>query len=108
MIGFRSERDFLTMLNVFMSNTEYAAQMAALADPRRAALFGYLASGGTGVLPSRLMVAFDEAAIAQRISVATPRVYTISATGAYGAATRTITSVIDFTQDGRLLYWREY
>ena len=35
-------------------------------------------------------------------------VYTISATGLYGAATRTITAVIDFTQDGRLLYWREY
>ena len=108
MIGFRTASDFRTVVGLFLSSPETAAQYAMMADPRRAQLFGYLASGGTALMPPRFNVQFDEQAIEQRVSVDIPRVFTISATGSYGLATRTITAVVDFTQDGRLLYWREF
>jgi hypothetical protein len=108
MIGFRTEQDFLTVLNLFLASPETASQYALLADPQRAALFGLIASGGQGFGFPRFTVAFDEAAITQRISVNTPRVFTITVTGRYGAAQRTITAVADYNQNGRLLYWREY
>ncbi|MBN1946126.1 MAG: general secretion pathway protein GspK [Bradymonadales bacterium] len=108
MIGFRTERDFLTVLRWFQQDPLAATQFAMLADPNRALLFGFVATGGVAAQPTALAVSFDEAAIQQTISVATPRIYTVSATGLYGSATRTITVVIDFTQDGRLLYWREF
>lgn len=108
MIAFREPGQFLNMLNNFMGSPELAIQFAVMADPRRAQLFGYLASGGTALVPPRFAIQFDEQTIQQSISVDIPRVFTISATGSYGLATRTITAVVDFTQDGRLLYWREF
>lgn len=108
MIAFRRDRDFLTVLDLFVNNPETAAQYAILADPQRALLLGLVSSGGQAAAPPRFNVLFDEGAIQQRVSVETPRVFTISATGQYGLATRTITAVVDFTQDGRMLYWREY
>ncbi len=53
---------------MFLQSPETAAQYAMLADPRRAALFGLVATGGTAVLP-RFAVSFDEAAIAGRTGV---------------------------------------
>ena len=108
MIGFRTPQDFRTVLNLFVNSPETAAQYAILADPQKAALFGYLGSGGAGLVPPRFNISFDEAGIEQRVSVDLPRVFTISATGTYGSARRTITAVVDFTQEGRLLYWREF
>ena len=108
MIAFRDPGDFLTVVNLFVGSPETAAQYAMMADPRRAQLFGFLASGGTALVPPRFAIQFDEQEIHQSVSVDIPRVFTISATGSYGLATRTITTVVDFTQDGRLLYWREF
>jgi len=107
MIAFRTERDFMTVLNLFMQQPETAIQYAMMADPQRAMLFGFIATGGTMQAPN-FNLAFDDAQIQQRVSVDIPRIFTISATGTYGLATRTITAVVDFTQNGRLLYWREY
>jgi hypothetical protein len=108
MIAFRTPEDFMRVLRLFMADTETAIQYAMLADPRRAALFGYLASGGESLVPPALAVSFNEPAMQAQISVDTPRVFTISATGIYGSSTRTITAVVDYSQDGRFLYWREY
>ncbi|MCA9563779.1 MAG: general secretion pathway protein GspK [Myxococcales bacterium] len=107
MIAFRTEQDFITVLNLFVNNPETAAQYAMLADPTRAQLLGYVATGGTGQF-QRFSVDFDQTEMRRKISVDIPRVFRISATGSFGIATRTITAVVDFTQDGRMLYYREY
>jgi hypothetical protein len=108
MIGFRTKRDFFIVLNLFMQDPEIAVQHAMLADPQRAAMLGFIASGGTSIAPPRFNIQFNENAMDRRISVSTPRVFTVSATGTYGSAERTITTVADYSQNGRLLYWREY
>lgn len=108
MIGFRTPRDFFTVVELFLSSPETATQYAMMADPRRAMLFGYLASGGTAVQPPAFNIQFDQQAIESRVSVDIPHVFTISVTGTYGMAQRTITAVVDYTSDGRLLYWREF
>lgn len=108
MIAFRTEADFLTVLDLFLSSPETAAEYALLANPQLAALFGFAASGGQSFTPPVFSVTFNEGSVAQRISIDIPRVFTVTATGTYGFASRTITTVVDFTQNGKLLYWREY
>lgn len=110
MMAFRNARDFTGVLNSFMGNPELALYFLSFADPARAQLFGYYASLGVQVLPPQFAITFDEAAMIRRISVATPSVFTIEASGVYGGATRTITTVVSLDNDegGRLLYWREF
>ena len=43
-----------------------------------------------------------------RISTEPSNIYTIKATGTYGNTIKTLTAVVDFNQDGKFLYWREY
>ncbi len=108
MMAFKNDRDFTSALNLFMSNQETAIYFMSFADPQRAALFGYAAMQGIELIPPDFAVTFDEAAMLRRVSTEVPRIFTIEATGVYGGATRTITTVVDMNREGRLLYWREY
>jgi hypothetical protein len=52
-------------------------------------------------------VQYDTEAMTRLVRTDTPKIYTISATGRYGAASRDIRAVVDFNRDGRYLYWSE-
>ncbi len=108
MIAFRVTRDFTNLLNYFTEEPELAMQFAMMADPQRALLFGYYGSMGQGFVPPEILVPFDTGAIERRISVRVPRIFTVTASGEYGAASRTITAVADYRDEEKLLYWREF
>jgi type II secretory pathway component PulK len=108
MMAFRTERDFFGVMNSMMANPQMALYFMAFADPMRSQLFGYSTTGGVPVLPPQFGLVFDEARMRPRISVATPQIFTLQATGIYGGASRTVTAVADMSNAGRLLYWREY
>jgi hypothetical protein len=57
--------------------------------------------------PQLLPVQYDTEAMTRLVRTDTPKIYTISATGRYGAASRDIRAVVDFNRDGRYLYWSE-
>jgi len=108
MMAFRTERDFLGVLNTFMQNQELALYFMSFADPQRAQLFGFYMAMGANLAPANLGIVFDDAAMLRRISVDVPRVFTVEATGVYGGASRSIRTVVDYRNEGRLLYWREF
>jgi hypothetical protein len=108
MMAFRRERDFMGVMNSFMQNPAMALFFIGYADPSHAGLFGYSPYGGAPIIPPQFGLAFNETAMRARISVAVPQIFTLEATGVYGGASRTITAVADFTNQGRLIYWREF
>ena len=56
-----------------------------------------------------ISIEFNERNLLREVTVRSPRVYKITATGSYGEASRTLQAVVDFSKDGgRYLYWREY
>ncbi len=108
MMAFRRDRDFFSVLESFMQNPQLALYFMAYADPQRAAFFGYAVQTGIPILPPQFGLVFDEARMRPRVSVAVPQIFTLTATGVYGGASRSITAVADFNNQGRLIYWREY
>lgn len=108
MMAFRRERDFFGVLNSFMQNPMMAMFFIGYANPAHSNLFGYSPVSGTPIIPPQMGLVFDEAEMRPRVSVDIPQIFTLRATGSYGGATRTITAVADFTNQGRLIYWREF
>jgi type II secretory pathway component PulK len=108
MMAFRRDRDFFSVLNSFMQNPQLALYFMAFADPQRAMMFGYAVQSGIPLLPPQFGIVFDETRMRARVSVDVPQIFTLRATGVYGGASRTITAVADFNNQGRLIYWREY
>lgn len=108
MMAFRRERDFFGVLNSFMQDPMMAMFFIGYSNPAHANLFGYSPVSGTPIIPPQMGLVFDEAQMRPRVSVDIPQIFTLRATGSYGGATRTITAVADFTNQGRLIYWREF
>lgn len=107
MMAFRTNRDFLSVLNLMMTNPEIALYFMSFADPMRAQLFGMQMMMGMPGMAPQLAVSFDESRMVRAISTDVPRVFTVQSTGVYGGASRTIRAVVDQRNQGRLLYWRE-
>ncbi len=108
MIAFDRDREFISQVNAFMSSPETLLFFVNYSDPVLAARLGVAQGLGLQAIPRQWAVQFDETAMLQRVTVDVPRVFTISATGVYGGASRTVTAVADFNEGGRLLYWREF
>jgi hypothetical protein len=112
MIPFPSNRHFVSIADSLI-NGDPRAQLfwLSFADPRYVRLYGYSAVLSTGTLvPPRQIAQFDTTAMRRAVETGNPRVYTIAATGEYGAASRTVRAVLDLRQypEERILYWREY
>lgn len=112
MIPFPSNRHFESVIES-LTASEPTTQLFWMnfADPRYVQLYGYTAIMTTGALvPPRDIVQFDTAAMRRVVETRNPRIYTVAATGEYGAASRTIRTVVDLNRypEERLLYWREY
>jgi hypothetical protein len=65
---------------------------------------------GQPLVPPARLVDFDTAGMRSQVETGNPSIYTISATGQYGTASRTITTVVNLTNypEERILYWREF
>lgn len=112
MIPFPSNRHFQSVVESLQSS-DPAGQLFWLnfADPRYLQAYNYAAVVSTGQLvPPQQIARFDTGAMRRVVETNNPRIYTISATGEYGAASRTITTVVDLNgyPEERLLYWREF
>ncbi len=112
MIPFPSDRHFTTVINS-LQNSDPTGQLFWLnfANPRYVQMYGYQAVLMSGQLvPPNNIVEFDVAAMRRVVETRNPRIYTIAATGEYGAASRSITAVVDLNAypEERILYWREF
>ena len=78
------------------------------ASPQLLAAFGIIP--GQPLVPPARLIEFDTAGMWSKVEVGNPSIYTISTTGEYGSASRTITAVVNLTQypEERILYWREF
>ena len=105
--GFSSPRRFRAILESLTQQPEVAWMLAGMADPRAQQLFGFMQVQNT--YPP-FTIDFDYAGMERAISTDVPRIYNITATGTYGAATRTIRSVMDFREadQPKIMYWREF
>lgn len=108
MIAFDRDREFVSQLNNFMQSPETLLFFMNYSDPALAMRLGVAQGLGIDAIPRQWAVQFDETAMLQQVTVDVPRIFTIEATGVYGGASRTITTVADFNEGGRLLYWREF
>lgn len=105
--AFSSPRRFRVIMESLVQQPEVAWMLAGLADPRARQLFGFMQAQNT--FPP-FTVQFDYAAMERAISTDVPRIYNITATGTYGAASRTIRTVMDFREpnEPKIMYWREF
>lgn len=62
---------------------------------------------GQATAPQLAPVAYDTNAMRSLVRTDTPKIYTVTAKGRYGQATRELRTVVDFNRDGRFLYWSE-
>ena len=78
------------------------------ADPMLLAAFGIV--HGQPLVPPARIVEFDTAGMRGKVEVGNPSIYTISTTGEYGSASRTISAVVNLTAypEERIMYWREF
>lgn len=112
MIAFMRNRDFRNVVRMFLSSPETALFFGAYSqNPELRQLFILNQMSETSLqLPdlTPLEAAFNWQAISALISVEVPSVFRLQAVGRYGSASRNITTVVDFREDPRLLYWREF
>jgi hypothetical protein len=57
--------------------------------------------------PQLQTITYDTAAMRSLVRTDTPKIYTVTAKGRYGQATRELRTVVDFNRDGRFLFWSE-
>ena len=62
---------------------------------------------GQATPPQLQPVTYDSAAMRALVRTDTPKIYSVTAQGRYGQATRELRTVVDFNRDGRFLYWSE-
>jgi type II secretory pathway component PulK len=106
-VAYVNTRQLVRYLRSFQSNPELMQQFIAY-SPTAQRLLGALALQVAATAPP-ITIEFNERNLLRDVTVRSPRVYKIVAKGNYGEATRTLTSVVDFTKDGgQYLYWREY
>jgi general secretion pathway protein K len=106
-VAYVNTRQLVRYLRAFSSNPEILQQFIAY-SPTAQALLGPLAYQVVATAPP-VAIEFNERNLLREVTVRSPRVYKIRATGTYGEASRTLESVVDFSKDGgRYLYWREY
>lgn len=106
-VAYVNTRQLIRYLRSFQSNPELMQQFIAY-SPTAQRLLGALALQVAATAPP-ITIEFNERNLLRDVTVRSPRVYKIVAKGTYGEATRTLTSVVDFTKDGgQYLYWREY
>ena len=105
--GFSNPRRFRAILESMVAQPEVAYMMAGYADPAAQQMFGYFSAAG--VFP-QFTLTFDYQRMESQISTDVPKIFAVSSTGRYGAASRTIRTVMDFRNPGEpsLMYYREF
>jgi hypothetical protein len=111
MVPFGSNNAFpstVEMLITADSSPEVMQFYMYYADPMLLRAFGIIP--GQPLVPPARLVDFDTAGMRSQVETGNPSIYTISATGQYGTASRTITTVVNLTNypEERILYWREF
>lgn len=106
-VAYVNTRQLVRYLRSFQSNPELMQQFIAY-SPTAQRLLGALALQVAATAPP-ITIEFNERNMLRDVTIRSPRVYKIVAKGTYGEASRTLSSVVDFTKDGgQYLYWREY
>ena len=106
-VAYVNTRQLIRYLRAFRKNPELLQQFIAY-SPTAQQLLGPLALQVAATAPP-IVIEFNERNLLRDVSVRSPRIYKLVATGKYGESTRSLVAVVDFSKDGgRYLYWKEY